>query len=173
MLVEPFAEELKQKAKRYRVNPKFLLFAIAALYKNPHCTETDIAQPYFDALVADLKEAENKGPRVNIKTGEPYHSEMTPIKGSFLEKYFTVEDLEKIKAFLPANEAVLHLHSIAYNHLHADLHRMRRRWKEAGYKVDLPNEPDAVQIIRLLCPDLIEHYKQIVGIFKHFDLLTN
>jgi hypothetical protein len=172
MLSKTFSEQLQRKAKRLRVKPKFLLFAIAELYANPGATESDIRQPYFDSLVADLKEVDGKPPK-RPKPGEIYSSYFEPIRGSYLDQYFTDEDLDNIRRFLPANEPVLHAHSMAYNQLHGDLYRMRRKWKQAGVKPIPPNEADSVQVIKALCPELIEQYKDISELFSGFDLVLN
>jgi hypothetical protein len=172
MLSKPFTEELQRKAKRLRVKPKFLLFAIAELYANPGATESDIKQPYFDSLVADLKEADSRPPK-RPKPGETYSSCFEPIRGSYLDQYFTDEDLNSIRKFLLPNEPVVHAHSIAYNQLRGDLNRLHRKWKEAGIKPVPPNEADAVQVIRALCPELIEQYKEIAQLFIRVDLERN
>lgn len=166
---ESISESIKQRAKKYKISPNFLLFAIATLSRNPNATEADILQLYFDACVEEFKQAEKLRPKKN-KKGELYISNLMPITGSFLEQYYTDEELSRIKAFLPNNETVLHGHSVVYNHLQGDLYRMHRKWKQAGYNVIPPNDPDAVQIICLLCPDLIKRYRELAQLFEKFQL---
>lgn len=96
-----------------------------------------------------------------------------PIKETFLEQYYTDEEINRIKAFLADNKPILHGHSIIYNQLQGDLYRVHRKWRQAGYKVIPPNDPDAVQIIRLLCPDLIERYREIAIMFERFEPIFN
>lgn len=55
---ESISEEIKQSAKKLKINPKFLLFAIAALCNKKDATEADILQQYFNAREEDFKQAE-------------------------------------------------------------------------------------------------------------------
>lgn len=172
MLQETLASHIRAAAKRYRVHPLLLFVAIDVLLHNEQATEGDIIVPFFKALSDEFRhiaEADISSKRKARK--ESGQLELSPVSNlPDIEKYIEAGDAEKVRSLVPDNEVVRFLHHRAYNHVRGNLLRMRRKWQQAGYRGEAP---DAVQNIKLLCPDLIREYRQLIGMFKGFDLVMN
>ena len=168
MSKETFTEAVHIKAKELKINPKFLLFAIAVLSGKPDATETDIAKPYFQVLVSDRKKAaERQLQSKNKKIREVGEIALKPIDQT-LFSFGNIIGLYSLNNLVPDSEQILNLHYTATVEILKDKVRVVRKIKNAK-----SSSLDSLQIIKGLFPQLVEQFKNFAGNFRENDLSLN
>ena len=150
---ETFGEAVFKKAKELKITPKFLLIAIRAIAENANVEAASILRRFGKELCIDMKNAA-------LKQLE---------KGSKGEKLAAAKALEKIdprveatcnfanaesgligvKDLMEDGEQLKQLHAIVLNEVLKDAVKIRE------YRVKAKSF-DIVEIIKYLCPELIE-----------------
>lgn len=160
---DTFAQAVREKAIELKITPKLLLIAIGAIAEDGNVEGTTILKVFGKHICTDMKEAAlkqiKKGTKARKLAGEKALQEAGPqlaamanlknIDGGMISANELLEDGEQLKNY----------HVAALNKVLSDALKIKKNMFKA-------NSVDIVEIIKYLCPELIEQCKELAVIMK-------
>lgn len=168
---ETFSEAVHKKAGELKIIPKLLLVAIGSIAEDDHVKGSTILIRFGKELCIDMKQAafkqiESRSEKKKA-AGENALKDLDPQTASIGNLAYTVGDSDFMKAtdLLQEGEQLKLFHLIAYNQVLSQMLKIKKYVSKA-------NSLDIVDIIKYLCPELIERCRGL-GVIMEKDFNYN